>query len=97
MGCGSRQGAWRPGKSGGLIAQLVRAYGRLRGYGATAARLTPDQKVGSSNLSGLISFADAAVMQGFLLLVALLLPLPWQRDWSKVARPITSWNKPVSG
>ena len=24
------------------------------GYGATAARLTPDQKVGSSNLSGLI-------------------------------------------
>ena len=24
-----------------------------RGYGATAARLTPDQKVGSSNLSGL--------------------------------------------
>jgi hypothetical protein len=26
-----------------------------RGYGATAARLTPDQKVGSSNLSGLIS------------------------------------------
>ena len=27
-----------------------------RGYGATAARLTPDQKVGSSNLSGLIFF-----------------------------------------
>ena len=26
-----------------------------RGYGATAARLTPDQKVGSSNLSALIS------------------------------------------
>ena len=26
---------------------------RHRGYGATAARLTPDQKVGSSNLSGL--------------------------------------------
>jgi hypothetical protein len=25
-----------------------------RGYGATVARLTPDQKVGSSNLSGLI-------------------------------------------
>ena len=24
-----------------------------RGYGATVARLTPDQKVGSSNLSGL--------------------------------------------
>ena len=27
---------------------------KARGYGATAARLTPDQKVGSSNLSGLI-------------------------------------------
>ena len=26
-----------------------------RGYGATVARLTPDQKVGSSSLSGLIS------------------------------------------
>ena len=26
----------------------------LKGYGATAARLTPDQKVGSSSLSGLI-------------------------------------------
>ena len=26
-----------------------------RGYGATAARLTPDQKVGSSNLSALIA------------------------------------------
>ena len=26
---------------------------RHRGYGATATRLTPDQKVGSSNLSGL--------------------------------------------
>ena len=26
-----------------------------RGYGAMVARLTPDQKVGSSNLSGLMS------------------------------------------
>ena len=26
----------------------------MRGYGATAARVTPDHKVGSSNLSGLI-------------------------------------------
>ena len=26
----------------------------MRGYGATAVRLTPDQKVGSSNLSGVI-------------------------------------------
>ena len=26
---------------------------RMRGYGATAARLTPDQKVASSNLSAL--------------------------------------------
>ena len=29
-----------------------------RGYGATAARLTPDQKVGSSNLSGLICYCS---------------------------------------
>ena len=29
-----------------------------RGYGATAARLTPDQKVGSSNLSGLKEVRD---------------------------------------
>ena len=29
------------------------ANGNHRGYGATAARLTPDQKVGSSNLSAL--------------------------------------------
>ena len=28
------------------------------GYGATVARLTPDQKVGSSNLSGLRSEGD---------------------------------------
>lgn len=31
-----------------------------RGYGATAARLTPDQKVGSSNLSALMLFAGRA-------------------------------------
>ena len=31
-----------------------------RGYGATAARLTPDQKVGSSNLSALKHFSAAA-------------------------------------
>ena len=30
-----------------------------RGYGATVARLTPDQKVGSSNLSALICFCTA--------------------------------------
>ena len=33
-----------------------------RGYGATAARLTPDQKVGSSNLSAL-TFASALCKQ----------------------------------
>ena len=31
-----------------------------RGYGATAARLTPDQKVGSSNLSALKPFGVPA-------------------------------------
>ena len=33
---------------GSLVTSAV-----IGGYGATAARLTPDQKVGSSNLSGL--------------------------------------------
>ena len=33
-----------------------RAVGGKWGYGATVARLTPDQKVGSSNLPGLIFF-----------------------------------------
>ena len=33
----------------------------MRGYGATAARLTPDQKVGSSNLSALISLLPVQV------------------------------------
>ena len=35
-----------------------------RGYGATAARLTPDQKVGSSNLSALMFPEIAAFKQG---------------------------------
>ena len=33
-----------------------------RGHGATAARLTPDQKVGSSNLSALIFVASIPVL-----------------------------------
>ena len=37
-------------------ATLSRLSSFHRGYGATAARLTPDQKVGSSNLSALIAF-----------------------------------------
>ena len=36
-----------------------------RGYGATVARLTPDQKVGSSNLSALI-FKELAKPNGGL-------------------------------
>ena len=35
-----------------------------KGYGATAARLTPDQKVGSLNLSGLILFSPELVLSG---------------------------------
>ena len=35
-----------------VVSLLSTSY--HRGYGATVARLTPDQKVGSSNLSGLI-------------------------------------------
>ena len=43
----------------GMVQCAAKVYEHLidtpsqRGYGATAARLTPDQKVGSSNLSGL--------------------------------------------
>ena len=37
-----------------------------RGYGATAARLTPDQKVGSSNLSALICARQAGERARFL-------------------------------
>ena len=38
-----------------LLCHILASSSALsRGYGATAARLTPDQKVGSSNLSGLI-------------------------------------------
>ena len=36
------------------LRSFTPAQAPTRGYGATAARLTPDQKVGSSNLSGLI-------------------------------------------
>ena len=36
-----------------MVLEVVLLSFVPRGYGATAARLTPDQKVGSSNLSGL--------------------------------------------
>ena len=48
-------------KKPNATACLKRVCGRAmcnRGYGATAARLTPDQKVGSSNLSGLIYICE---------------------------------------
>ena len=50
---------------------------RSGGYGATAARLTPDQKVGSSNLSALICrvWGDP-FSSNFLELEA----LAWQRN-----------------
>ena len=43
---GSRTHDWR-------LAEATPTH-HQRGYGATAARVTPDHKVGSSNLSGLI-------------------------------------------
>ena len=42
-------------KSLGHRRRIADAVAKLV-YGAMAARLTPDQKVGGSNLSGLISF-----------------------------------------
>ena len=41
-----------------------------RGYGATAARLTPDQKVGSSNLSALTFHCPCCHVQGLLAFLA---------------------------
>ena len=41
-----------------------------RGYGATAARLTPDQKVGSSNLSALTFHCPCCHVQGLLTFLA---------------------------
>ena len=38
----------------------------MGGYGATVARLTPDQKVGSSNLSALICVHLANMQEGLL-------------------------------
>ena len=46
-----------PTEAGGHLLQMNQIVGSKCGHrrhGATAARLTPDQKVGSSNLSGLI-------------------------------------------
>ena len=50
--CGSCRAAC--GVAGAAVAtrNTRSAHWKSRGYGATAARLTPDQKVGSSNLSG---------------------------------------------
>ena len=42
------------------VFTTIWAFASTRGYGATAARLTPDQKVGSSNLSALIFFLRSA-------------------------------------
>ena len=44
---------WLPAGVMSAMMSVVRRSA-MRGYGATAARLTPDQKVGSSNLSALI-------------------------------------------
>ena len=51
---------------GHCLASLVNGYILAWGYGATAARLTPDQKVGSSNLSALSfinSFAASSMQR----------------------------------
>ena len=36
-----------------MVSEVMLTHIAPRGYGATAARLTPDQMVGGSNLSGL--------------------------------------------
>ena len=44
------------------LVLCVRKHHRARGYGATVARLTPDQKVGSSNLSALSTCIDGGML-----------------------------------
>jgi hypothetical protein len=61
-----------------------------RGYGATAARLTPDQKVGSSNLSGLIAFPKACAS---LLWRAPLAPLEGLMWWPVGPRHAAPTNR----
>ena len=51
------------------------------GYGATVARLTPDQKVGSSNLSALIFVVS---IMGVVLRTSLPSVLSWPRNVDKV-------------
>ena len=64
-----------------------------RGYGATAARLTPDQKVGSSNLSGLSAAARVVL--------SLVRPAPLRRadqsGESRCAGILLPGARPVCG
>ena len=57
----------------GLLRQKM-----LRGYGATAARLTPDQKVGSSNLSVLIFSNQLGHADGTDIMLSNVAPIPLQ-------------------
>ena len=53
---------WLPAGVMSAMMSVVRRSA-MRGYGATAARLTPDQKVGSSNLSALIMAGTLITLQ----------------------------------
>ena len=65
MPLGQKLAGWLQPAPGRMLLRNLSAatstFQMQRGYGATAARLTPDQKVGSSNLSGLI-FAKFAIV-----------------------------------
>ena len=55
----------------------------MRGYGATVARLTPDQTVGRSNRSGLILAFDANLESQRILRLAVV-----ERSISSVVRAL---------
>ena len=65
----------------------------IRGYGATAARLTPDQKVGSSNLSALIFHRNDCPSNAMPLLIYAMCISAWRKIWNFSPRScVVSFN-----
>ena len=67
-----------------------------RGYGATAARLTPDQKVGSSNLSALKQFSTRASGLVFTTLPGGVTASPWHTGSASDSRARVGSSNPLA-
>ena len=67
-----------------------------RGYGATAARLTPDQKGGSSNFSGLIFLPAKTTLKALSMAQPLLPPSTLDNSGGKTCSPTPSQLKQYS-